>query len=548
MNGSPNSQTIVEDSAPDREGYPLIVACVFAILTSASMVVSCLRATDGRLIYALDDAYIHLAISRTLAETGTLGVNAATPCAASSSPAWTLLLAGVFSVTGVLEWLPLALNLLAVLAIIIIADHALRVHFHLPAVSRCIALVAVVLCTPLGPLAMVGMEHLWHVAAVLALTSYALRPKASPVVLAVLAALATALRLESGFVVFVLVMLKLSRRDWRSVAAMACGAGLAVLLPGLWQMSQGHSFLANSLMVKGVGKSGLREWIDLHARRLLTNFRDAPATGALIIAAIGALWWTANRTRRQDIAGDWLLVLLGSSLFHLALAKTGWFLRYEAYLITLALVSAAPPVSEMVLASLDRLRADAENRAPVGALIALALVVPCLALTPRILLHQKTPGACRSIYLQQWQMARFLNAYYRSDPIAVNDLGAVAYMVEGPILDVWGLGSTDVADAMVAGRWDAAFIAQAAKKRGVKVAVVYDLSVIPRDWPVAATWTIPDQGSCYDRTICFRAVDPAELPVLVSRLKAFELLLPPAVRVEYPEAGFVPPGLKTVLP
>ncbi len=512
------------------------------------MVVSCLRATDGRLIYALDDAYIHLAISQTLAETGTLGVNAATPCAASSSPAWTLLLAGVFSVTGVLEWLPLAINLLAVIVIIILADHALRVHFHLPAVPRCIALVAVVLCTPLGPLAMVGMEHLLHVAAVLALVSYALGQNASPVALGVLAALATSLRLESGFVVFVLVALKLARHDWRAAAGLVCGAGLAVLLPGLWQMSQGHSFLANSLMVKGVGKSGLGEWIDLHVQRLLVNFRDAPSTGPLIIAAIGALWWTASRSRCPRVAGDWLLVLLGSALFHMTLAKTGWFLRYEAYLITLALVSAAPPVSAMVLASFDRLRADTENRASAAALLALALMVPCLALTPRMVLYQNTPRACRSIYLQQWQMARFMGAYYRSDPIAVNDLGAVAYMVDGPILDVWGLASTDVAEAMLQGRWDAEFISKAAKERGVKVAVVYDLAVIPRDWPVAATWTIPHRGTCYDHTIYFHAVEPAELPVLVSRLKAFELLLPPAVRVEYPGAGFAPPGLKTALP
>jgi hypothetical protein len=64
--------------------YAIIAAAVFLGM----------RSTGGRLGYTLDDPYIHLSIARNLAAHGVWGVNEGEFAGASSSPLWTLLLAG----------------------------------------------------------------------------------------------------------------------------------------------------------------------------------------------------------------------------------------------------------------------------------------------------------------------------------------------------------------------------------------------------------------------------------------------------------------------
>jgi hypothetical protein len=46
------------------------VLCILAMGCVALLALVCIRATDGTLVYALDDAYIHLGMGRTFAESG----------------------------------------------------------------------------------------------------------------------------------------------------------------------------------------------------------------------------------------------------------------------------------------------------------------------------------------------------------------------------------------------------------------------------------------------------------------------------------------------
>jgi hypothetical protein len=69
---------------------------------------------QGSFSYLLDDAYIHLAISRDLAVHGTWGIAPGVYESASSAPLWTLVLAGITLVAGPLAvWAPLGLNVVA---------------------------------------------------------------------------------------------------------------------------------------------------------------------------------------------------------------------------------------------------------------------------------------------------------------------------------------------------------------------------------------------------------------------------------------------------
>src|SRR6476620_5767347 len=88
------------------------VAASLLVLASfyAFIAYQLLRSTEGHLVYALDDAYIHMAIAKNLALHGTWGVQPGTFSASSSSPLWTLLLTAAFRTAGVSDAAPLVLN------------------------------------------------------------------------------------------------------------------------------------------------------------------------------------------------------------------------------------------------------------------------------------------------------------------------------------------------------------------------------------------------------------------------------------------------------
>lgn len=79
--------------------------------------------TGGLLVYPLDDSYIHLAVARTLAQTGVWGVNPWHFASASSSPGWTLMLAVVARLFGSHLMTPIVLNLMFVVGVMFTVDY-----------------------------------------------------------------------------------------------------------------------------------------------------------------------------------------------------------------------------------------------------------------------------------------------------------------------------------------------------------------------------------------------------------------------------------------
>jgi len=86
-----------------RSHWPLIVAiCVFVVTIAIVLIVELCR-TKGHLVYALDDAYIHMAMAKNLAQHGIYGVTEYEFSSSSSSPLWTFFLAFGTSIFGVHE-------------------------------------------------------------------------------------------------------------------------------------------------------------------------------------------------------------------------------------------------------------------------------------------------------------------------------------------------------------------------------------------------------------------------------------------------------------
>jgi hypothetical protein len=104
-------------------------------------------ATDGHLIYSLDDAYIHMAVAKNLARSGVWGCTPYHFSSSSSSLLWTLTLGIANRLAGVRDATPLIFNVALVLATLVVADRYLA-RFGTPPVLRAAALVGLVIAFP----------------------------------------------------------------------------------------------------------------------------------------------------------------------------------------------------------------------------------------------------------------------------------------------------------------------------------------------------------------------------------------------------------------
>ncbi|MGD9496129.1 MAG: hypothetical protein AB7Y46_07450 [Armatimonadota bacterium] len=529
---------------PSLDRAALVLSVLLAIGTVAVTAMACVSATDGRLVYALDDAYIHLAMGRTLAESGIWGINAQTPGAASSSPLWTLLMAGLSALLGSHEWLPLALNLLAAGVLALAADAWLR-ELGLTSAGRVLTVVAIILVGPLGPLAMTGMEHVAHAAAVLALALLALRERpAHPLALALMGAVATGLRYESAFVAAALAVVLGLRRDWRRAVAVVAGSAALVTAVGVWQLSMGEGFLPNSLIVKaaGVTRETALAWLKGKGYGAMERAYETPLVALPLLAVLLAY---AASPRRTDMASalpspavlcaETAAVLALATLLHVGLSRTGWYHRYEAYLLIWGVVAVAGSLQAWRLGRAEVQRRALAGRARMPALIGLAGVglLLLLALGLRINAYTTVATACRNIYQQHAQVARLVQRFYQDEPLVIHDIGYVGYVSRGPILDIGGLASHEVAVAKSHGWVDQGYVVRAAREHGARLAISYAHGWVPGSWVRLASWRISDNRVAGSDTVLFFALQPDAAQALLTDLRSFEADLPDGVQVRY---------------
>ena len=550
----------------------LVVASPAVLLLwglTAVLVLIALRQDGGQLTYALDDAYIHMAIARNLAQSGVWGVTPDGFAGATSSILWPLLLAAADRLIGVRDLTPLILNLLCASAVVVAAGLLLR-RGGLPPAPAAAALAAIVLAAPLPTLVVIGMEHSLQVLVDLLFAGAAVEALARPRVggavrvgLLVLAPLVTSVRYEGLFLVGLAALL-LAARGAPGAAGMLVLLGL---LPpaafGAVSAASGWYPLPTPVLLKGVllagavpvsgGSPGL-----LAAARLLLARLEHLLTAAQILVLLGAstvLYGLGRRTGLPSWAPQQGLLLLtaAATLLQTLAASVGVFYRYEAYLVVLGLTALALTVGaglrKGALGATDRGTALTRRAAVIGLAVAFAVFGERAAAA-----LVQTPRAMVNIYQQQYQMGRFLRRYYAGQVVALNDIGAVCYLAPIHLLDVWGLASRDVASLRLRGAYGRAAVAALARQARVRIAVVYDRwfqdgqvvrDGVPPSWTLAGRWTIPDNVVAGDAAVSFYAVDPGAAAELRANLRAFAPDLPPGVRwdaVGGETSGAAPPG------
>ncbi len=536
--------------APRRtRAGPLVVGLfALAVATGASLKTA-LSLTGGHLVYAVDDAYIHLAMARTLAESGVWGISAAQPAFASSSPGWTLLLAGLYVIGLRSEWVPFILNVAGAVLLLVLVDRPAR-RSLLPSDSgRLWLILAVVFVTPVPALVLSGMETIWFAAAVVAFVAAAARlvgPREhlpdtkDGLVLGCLAVAMVTLRFEGFFVAVAVLILLGWRRRLRTAAILALAAVAPVLVYGAFSMTHGGWWLPTSVVLKAQPPSltGVVAFGVTHGFPTLLGHGVLALLLFILVGLLLADTWVGRELDGE--AEAWMLVVALSTIAHVHLVNIEWFYRYRAYLVATGLAACAFGIAR-VASLVGATRATVLQpavRAAVVLLAAAATIGPLIGFAADAL--ARAPRGSAAIYQQQYQIARFLAAE-GTGAVALNDIGAVAYFTRRPVVDLAGLADQRIAIARRTSRFDTAGMQAAVARASADVAVLYDSwfegpLAPPSDWVRVGRWTATEHVTVADPTVSFYATRFEHAAALRASLRAWTPQLPSGVTATVDDA------------
>jgi len=500
----------------------LVLACVALYLLVVAVVWFAIRHADGgHFIYALDDAYIHLALAENIAR-GHYGINAIEASSPSSSILWPFLLVP-FAGKAWHIYVPLFWNVLfGIAATCLIAG---AIHRWPPQADengrmawgkQLLTALFVMLTANLASLTFLGMEHVLQVLIAICCAfgmMEALSGRRIPNWCIAAAVIGPAVRYED-LSLTVAIGLALWGLGERKKAGAVIALSLIPLI-GFSLFLRNHQLpmLPTSVMVKGGVYSTHASLAHRLVRLVGGDLNQAITKSArwpvlvLFLVFVPIFWQERVKARRYVFAG---VLLVG--IMHLALGRFGWFFRYEVY--------------ALILLTMILLRVLAEQPRFLFGYFVLGLVF-CAA--PYIAALHATVTATHDVYGQQYQMHRFANDFYGHD-FAVNDLGMVSYQkpLGTYVLDVFGLASPEASrQVSKTPEWLDGIV----KRHGVKLAMLY-----PEWFDIPLNW-IPVAKMCLDKTpmindeqcMVFYSTSAEAEPEIRADLMRFEPTLPKRV-------------------
>jgi hypothetical protein len=228
-------------------------------------------------------------------------------------------------------------------------------------------------------------------------------------------------------------------------------------------------------------------------------------------------------------------IFIATATLHLLLASTGWFLRYEAYLIALGLTVVAAPLWDFI----QSLRAPhffrLGNAAGLAAAAVLAFSASIFYSDGYNALWMILP-AMHDTYRWHYQMGTFVRRYYQGSILVVNDIGAVDFLADIHLTDPHGLADLEIARARLRGHVTSEFLDQLARSRGASVALVDDNwmeffagvrhSAVPSTWLLAGVWEFHNRVVLAPPGLSFYALDEAARAKLIENLRNYSPFLP----------------------
>ncbi len=497
---------------------PGVSAALYVLLAAAAALAIAARlAAGGHFVYALDDAYIQMALAKNLARHGVWGVTADAFSGAGSSLLWPPLLAAVDRAAGFDERAPFVLNLFAACALLALAQRVLR-RYVASAGRQTATLTLMVVAVPLPVLAIVGMEHTLQCVAALALAAACVRACAAGdaaergrwmrATLAA-AAVAVAVRYDSGSVVAAVIVLFASARQWRASLLVATFAAAPAAVYALVARAHGWPLVPSSILLKqrlaDVHPFTWHGAADAFGGGALMALAQAPALAALLLAAL------AQVVVMRDACGEhaheqrlWLAVFAIATLVHVQFGRLGWLYRYEAYLVALGIVANASALGDRALS--------------VAPAAACAVVVSLLGWRG-VTAAREAVADVGDLYRHEYQMAQFFARRPASGALMLGDIGLITYFSDTPIVDTGGLATRELLEQARRKPYDWDLVEQVARAHDVRVSMSGNPGVGARSWVCVAEWRARDERRA-DRTFLY-ASDRDAASALDRDLRAF---------------------------
>ena len=513
-----------------------IAVAAFAAVVAASEWLLGQSLCGWEFCYPLDDTYIHMALARQLATSGTWGLEPGVPVFASSSPLWTVVLAIVFKIFGARDWIPLILSYAFAFGSVILAFR-LWERAGLKTAQAVWAGIALVAVIPFTTLSNLGMEHALHFFLVEATLlgawdclSDGNSSRKSVAFLLVSAALATGARYESLFIVAPLALLFALRRRFALACLLMVAAFLPVVAMGFYALSCDRPFFPASLLMKA-NVGGL----DSIVTGIIAIYEginsDSIHFHLSVILLLAVAVFSCEGILVKEIAFALAIAALGHGVF----ARLGWLYRYEAYLI-----GAAATILPIAVAN-SKLAECANRREPIlrWALLLLFAGISFPFIARSFKAQYDTTIASREIYGQQMQMGRIFATLpdELKGSVAVGDLGCVAYYSGAHVLDVMGLGTPEVADAARTNRLKGVF-PELFRQNNVRYAAIYDewfdlKSLCPRLRVVAKLVMEYPRIICAGDKVLLCVTQERDVEPFIRHLREFANKLPAGVRVDF---------------
>jgi len=228
-----------------------------------------------------------------------------------------------------------------------------------------------------------------------------------------------------------------------------------------------------------------------------------------------------DRPRNEHLLAGWILAAVG---LHLVFGKFGWFDRYEVYVWAAMLLQAAYLYRRSLVGWTRRAGA-----VPASLVLALAAVVVSLPYVANI---AKTPMASNDVFIEHYQMHRFLTEYYQG-AVGMNGIGWVSYRNDEYVLDLYGLTSKRIRDLRYGSPQSLQWMDDLTREAGADLAMIYVhwFGGAPAAWtPIGQLETTRAKALSADRVVTFFATRPAAAAGIRAHLEDFVPTLPEGVR------------------
>lgn len=474
--------------------------------------------------YPLDDSYIHLSISKSWTDHGSMSVDPARFDFSTSSPLFTFLLAGLFLLTTSSVWWPMILGVASGLWLFFLVYR----HFHSIHIQRKIGWIWIItLLTPFPLLMLMGMEHSIQVLICFLWVNSWLTiiegRKPVNILFLLLTILLVTIRYEGLFLVAAACLWWAMNREWKRCLLLGVIGGSTVSLIGLFSMWAGGTFLPLSLLMKGYHPEPNVQSVLIFVQQTLEKIYEHPFIFSVVTVSAIGMWLGKSFPLRLR---GFSFLLQTTSWIHILLAEIGGY-RYEAYLVFLHLILLVELLHhKQILLSLKLILAGIWLLVPLGIRTAFFTI--------------NYPLAVQNIFHQSVQVGKFIQTYYPDAPIAIQDIGVAAWLNDFPLTDLAGIGDGEVNQLFRNHTISPETIRPILERRGVELAIIQQGWmgwVIPPHWQAAGSWTIQDHLIIALPEVFFWAANDEEYQELLKNLQEFSVHLPESIREEGPYVG-----------